>query len=338
MKHYPNHRLSSSQRCQLVAALLSTCWCLCFVTDERVRAGDDRKSDARQTAAVKSDPTRKLASIGDGFITQADVDLSLGRTASGRSDLPPAPQAIVRTTVDIIARQRQALQSLKRAGKRVPDESVNKWLLENSPGELKLSAADALAARAQAASVTPENYREFLAFRLSWQAYLQSMLTEKNLEKHFAREKARFDGTRFQVEHLWIPAPPGKSPVRDAAHARMDQIRKQVIDGQLEWSAASRQLNSEQAAQSSEAQWITGSGPMMPAIVDQVLKTPAGELSKPFDSAQAVHLIRVLAIEPGERVWSEAQEDVRQHILLYLLDYLAKQSADRMPLVWLGDA
>jgi parvulin-like peptidyl-prolyl isomerase len=72
----------------------------------------------------------------------------------------------------------------------------------------------------------------------------------------------------------------------------------------------------------------------MPAIVDRALETPAGQVSQPFDSSQAVHLIRVLAIEPGQRTLEEAKEDVRKHMLLFLLEFLAKSSAQEMPLVW----
>ncbi len=42
--------------------------------------------------------------------------------------------------VDIIAQRRQALESLKKSKKRVPDSVIDKWLLDNTPAELKLSA------------------------------------------------------------------------------------------------------------------------------------------------------------------------------------------------------
>lgn len=283
-----------------------------------------------------TEPTRLLASVGDVLITQADVDLSLGRTASGQSELPPIPEPVLMSSVDLIARQRQALESLKRSKKRVSDTAIDKWLLENSPPELKLTADQALGARAEAAKVSKENYREFLAFRLSWQAYLQNMLSDTNLEKHFANQKPRFDGTRFQVEHVWIAAPPGKSSTRQSAHQRLSQLREQVANGKLSMAEVGKEVASEAGEKAAASLWMTGSGPLMPTVIDHVLKTPAGKVTEPFDSAQAVHMVRVIAIEPGQQTLADAKENVRKHMLLYLLDFLASQSAKEMPLVWQG--
>lgn len=282
----------------------------------------------------KSEPTRVLASVGEQWITQGDVELALGRAGAAQADLPPVPEAVVMTTVDIIARQRQALATLARAKKRVSDAQIDAWLIDNSPAELKLSAEQALAVRAEAAHVTPESYRQFLAFRLSWQAYVQQTLTDKNIEKHFDKQKARFDGTRFQVEHIWLPAPPGASPARKAAHERLGQLREKIAAGELDFAKAGRELLGEEGEKGAAPQWLTGSGPLIPAVIDRAMETPVGQITQPFDSAQGVHLVRVLAREPGERTLAEAKEDVRKHVLLFLLDYLAGQSAQEMPLVW----
>ncbi len=292
----------------------------------------------------KSDPKRVLASVGEQLITQADVDLGLGRTASGRSDLPDVPEPLLMAAVDLIAQRRQALESLKRSGKRVSDAALDKWLVENSPPDLKLSAAQALAARAEAARVTPENYRDFLAFRLSWQEYLVSALTEKNIEKHFSNQKSRFDGTRFEVEHVYIATPPGKSAARTEAHKKLDELRLKIIADQMTMAEAAKSLlpaeATAEAKQAAEKEvgpvWIAGNGPLMPRIVDEVLKTPAGKLTEPFDSSMAVHLVRVLKVEPGSRKLNEAQDDVRKHMLVYLLEFHATKSASALPLVWLA--
>ena len=288
-------------------------------------------ADERRPAV---EPTRVLASVGDVLITQADVDLSLGRAGATQADLTPIPERIVMAAVDIIASQRQALETLKKSNKIASDAAIDQWLVDNSPPDLKLTADQALTARASAAHVTKANYRAFLTFRLTWQSYLQNTLTDKNLEKHFANQKSRFDGTRFHIEHLWIAAPPGKSDQRTAAHKRIREVRQRILSDQLDFEAAGKELAGDEGQKMAAAQWITGSGPLMPAIVDRVVQTPVDTISEPFDSAQAVHLVRVIAIEPGARLLEEAKEEVRSHMLLYLLDFLAKPAAKEMPLVW----
>lgn len=72
----------------------------------------------------------------------------------------------------------------------------------------------------------------------------------------------------------------------------------------------------------------------MPTVIDWVMKTPVGKMSEPFDSSQAVHIVRVIAIEQGKGTYDQAKEEVRKHMLLFLLNYLADQSAKSLPLVW----
>lgn len=295
-----------------------------------VARGEVKQSSQR----AANEPTRVLASVGDVLITQADVDLSLGRAGVAKADLPPLPQHMLMAAVDIVANQRRAMETLKKSNKSVSDAEIDTWLVENSPPDLKLTADQALAARAKAAEVSQANYRAFLAFRLSWPRYLQSVATEANLEKHYANQRSRFDGTRFQVEHIWLPAPPGESKTRSQAHERLVTLRKKLADGQLDFVSAGNEIAGEEGAKLAAPQWITGSGPLMPAIVDRVLETPAGDISPTFDSSQAVHVVRVIAVQPGERSFAEAKEDVRKHMLLFLLEFLAKSAAKDMPLVW----
>lgn len=302
------------------------------------------KQPAKPSAKTKAELQRVIASVGEHKITQAEVDLALGRTASGRNDLPPVPEPILMASVEIVAQRRQALESLKRAGKRVSDSAIDKWLVENSPPELKLSATQALTARAEAAGVAPASYRDFLAFRLSWQEYLQTALTEKNIEKHFLNQKSRFDGTRYEVQHVAMPTVPGKSSSRTEAHKQLGELRLKVVANQMTMVEAALSLlagdvdakTKQLVGQEVGPMWITGNGPLMPKIFDVVLKTPEGKISEPFDSSTAVHIVRVIKIQPGSRPLSEVQDDVRKHMLVFLLDFHASKFADEMPLVWLA--
>ncbi len=229
-----------------------------------------------------------MASVGEKLITQADVDLSLGRTASGRSDLPDVPEPVMMASVEIIAQRHQALESLKGNGKRVSDATIDKWLVENSPPELKLTPSQALNARAEAAQIEPANYREFLAFRLSWQAYLQTALTEKNIEKHFNNQKSRFDGTRFEVEHVWIPATPGASPARTASRKKLSELRLKILADQLTMAEAGQSvLEADADAKAMErAKKEMGRSGSLAAVrscrasLTKCSKTPIGKISE----------------------------------------------------------
>lgn len=278
---------------------------------------------------------RDLATLGKSQITTADVDLQLGRSADPNAKLPPLPEGISMATVDIIAKQRRALSTLTKQGKRIPDAELNKWLVENTLSEPKLSPDEALKLRASGAELSPETYRDFLAFRFSWQSYVQQQMNETNLTKHFKNQKKRFDGSRFRIEHAFIAVPPGESKLRTEAHQALERLREELAGSDIEFAAAAKKLSVEQRLEAtSEPLWITGAGPVLPAVVDTVLKLKESELSPVFDSGQAVHVVRLLEIENGSRAMSEASEELRRHMLLYLLDYLAKQSEKELPLKW----
>ncbi len=127
-----------------------------------------------------------------------------------------------------------------------------------------------------------------------------------------------------------------QSPARDKAREQLAEIAKEIEKGTKTMAAAGKELGGQDGEAAARPQWVTGSGPLMPAIIDVVLKTQVGSMSVPFDSAQGVHVVRVLQSESGKRTLEEARDDVRKHMLLYLLDFLAQKSAEELPLKWIA--
>ncbi len=289
-------------------------------------------------SAVKDVDATVLATVGEMVITQADVDLAVGRSSDAagntNAELPDMPESVVRATVDIISRQQQALAALKSKQKAISDEELDKWLIDNSPPDSQWTATDALEARAKTANVSPENMRRFLSFRMTWRKYLQETMTEKNIEKHFQNQKARFDGTTYQVEIIGLPAPPGKCSERDAAHARLTELRQQIVDNKLTFSQAAEQLAGEEAKREAGPISVTGAGPLLPSVFDHIMKATVQTVTAPVDTAQGVYVLRVLSKQPGQGTLDSCHEQVRKHMLLFLLDYLASSNSQAMPLVW----
>ncbi len=82
-----------------------------------------------------------------------------------------------------------------------------------------------------------------------------------------------------------------------------------MVDGHMTIRQAAEQLlgnevsdaAKQQALEESEPLWLNGSGPLMPKIIDYVLKTSEGDVSQPFEFGLRCESGRVIKIEPGDK-------------------------------------
>ncbi len=284
-----------------------------------------------QTAAAQTAAAKTLAYVGEMPITAADVDFQLGRAVRAGESLPDLPAAMLNSTVDMIASQRQALAALRKSKQAVSDQGVDTWLEANPPAtdqpDAKLTAQQIVTAVCQQASLDERAYRDFVAFRLSWPEYVKKHLTESNVEKHFRRQTARFDGSQFEIEMLSIPMAAGASESRNQAASQLETIRANDdpaanFDGFAKANEGMELLT---------RRWVRASGDLDPRLVDTILELQDGELSPVLHTATGVHLIHRLASRRGERKLSEVRPEVRAHMLLFMLNHLAEQSREQMP-------
>ncbi len=263
-----------------------------------------------------------LARTGAQSVLTEDLDYFLGR--NGEEDLGEIPDSTLQNAIHVLALQRQALQTLQSQGLAVPDKAIDLWIRSAKPAETQKSVEEITVELCRPTGIAAEKLREHIQFRLSWARYLEKHLTEENLQKHFDRQKARFDGTRFKIDLVSIPVPAGRSSQRSAAHERLAKLRSSFP--QSEQPAATEYDISRE-------KWVSGTGDVHPSIVDSLLECPPGGFSEPIDTATNVHLVRQLERTEGQLPLAKVSADVRAHMLIYLLEHLAQQSEARLPLI-----
>jgi hypothetical protein len=284
-----------------------------------------------------SDRGRVLADLGEQKITQAEVDFQLGRQspeAQGASaPLPELSEVARQSTVHLIALQRQALQTLRRLGRAASPDEVDAWLQARADelGKDGLTAEQFTQDFCQRWGLDELVYRDYVAFRLSWQRYLAKHLTQENLAKHFANQRKRFDGSRFQVDMISLPVPAGESSQRTKAAERLMQVYRGSLQDKDTWQRMLEESES-QGWQTADGRWVRGSGDLDPALITAVLVLEEGQISPPVHTATGVHLLNLLATESGQLVLEDVTGEVRNHMLIFLLQHLAKQSQDQLPL------
>ncbi len=264
-----------------------------------------------------------LARIGVQTIDIADVDFFLGRRP--KDDLPALPFTTRENALHLFALQRQALETLRAQKLAVTDAEIDDWIVAQSgASEPQRTLENVIQTICQQHGLSREKYRAHVAFRLSWQRYLDNQLTEDNLKKHFARQHARFDGTRFKVDVASVPVPAGNNQPRVAAHEALKKLGARFSDEPPSDEATVIVFTSK---------WVRGSGDLDPSLITPLLSSVPGDFSKPLDTASGVHIIRLIDTEAGKLQLAEVRGQVRAHMLLYLLEYLAQPSQEHLPLV-----
>ena len=268
-----------------------------------------------------------LAYCGKQPITTREVDLQLGKNHAWDASSRPADQ-VVATVVDLIARQRRALATMRKQGIAANAEEIVTYAVQNlQPPENRLEDPDkAIAAIASAREIGELQLLESLAFRLSWKRYLEKYVTEANIKRHFSNQKSRFDGTKYSI-HLIIARPAWSGGSQEAV-SKLASLRKLKADEIL--AAA------EEAAEGLSQQQVDLSGvsSLPPAIFSAVDKVADGEWTEVIETPVIHVLAQRIKTSPGDKKLSEVTDAVRAHMLLHLLDHLAKQSEKKLPLRW----
>lgn len=282
-----------------------------------------------------------VALLGSQAVTLAEVYFHLGRGGSSQAEnLPDAARALPRlvreNTLRLIASQNQALQTLRSLKLSADADEIRAWIVANvQPLELSgsaesLTAGEIVKAIAERADIPERVFWDQVEFRLAWRKYLAKHVNSVNIARHFASQKARFDGTEFRIWMVSLPAPAGESTVRAQATQRLSDVATKINDVKDVTHVA--QLASEGGFEFSDVMWVQGVGDLDSKVVDALLTTDAGSLTGLTHTAGGVHLIGLLEKNSGDRGLEEVTAEVRMHMLEFLLEHLAAQSRDKLPL------
>ncbi|MEM8734254.1 MAG: peptidylprolyl isomerase [Planctomycetota bacterium] len=312
--------------------LHAVCLVVSLFTTGLVNQTEAEKTTRKRTAGTPSPQHDKSAAVllvGATPITLADIDFHLGRPA-GEYRRQPLPLAVRNRAVDLMVQQRRALETLRRSKLAATREEALLWIREQNRGqEPEQSVSALIREQAERAGVSERMVVERVSFRLSWKKYLAKHLNESNLEKYFSAKPARFEGTKFDLDVVSLPVSLGVPAEREEAKRRLEAFREETLTKDAEGFAAEA---NEQGLRSERLKEVRLLGDIEPAIVDAVIDLQAGSVSEVIDTVDRVHLVRVHRRQPGERTVGEVRSEVRLHMILFLLERLAAQSRDQLPL------
>jgi len=279
------------------------------------------------TQAVLADenPRAALAAINGESITLAEIEHELRRAYGERKLEGAERKELERAALDQVIDRRLVLGYLTRTGQAASKQDVDLALAQL---EKELKSQDlTLAEHAGKVGLTVDDLRRALAWKLSWQRYLERQLTEVNLEKYFNRYRREFDGTQLRVAQILfkLADDPDESPIA-AAKDRAEKLGKDIAAGKLPFAEAAKQHSqAPSAAQGGDIGWIERHKPMPEDFSRAAYALKPAEISAPLVSPFGLHLIKVLEEKPGTKAWRDAEAELRPAVTLYLFRWIADQ-------------
>jgi len=254
-----------------------------------------------------------------------EIEQELRRAYGDRKLEDAERKQLERAALEQAINRRLVLGYLTKTGQAASKQDVDLALAELEK-ELK-SQNLTLAEHAGKVGLTVADLRRALAWKLSWQRYLQPQLTDVNLEQYRQRYAREFDGTQLRVAQvLFKLADDAAETAIEAAKDRAAKLRQDIVAGKLQFAAAAKQHSQAPSAQQGgDIGWIERHKPMPEEFSSAAYALKLGEISAPLVSPFGVHLITVLEEKPGTKTWRDAEAELRPAVTLYLFRWIADQ-------------
>lgn len=270
-----------------------------------------------------------VAKVDDQAITLGAVEREIAEVVRGREIAAAAKRRLQHQAREQLIDRELAFRELQTQRKLASEADVALALarMEKQLPEGRLT--DALAARGW----TLQEFRRYQRWRLSWQQYLRTQLTDANLRTYFAAHRRDFDGTQLRIAQILWKVPADNAAALANARAQAARIREQIAARQLSFADAARKHSqSPSAEQGGELGWIGRQATMPTAIHDAAFALAEGEVSQPLTTAFGVHLVHVLEVKPGNLAWRDVRGELERAVTEYLFTWLADRQRKLTPI------
>ncbi len=282
-------------------------------------------------AVALQQPEPAIAAIvANQTVTVDEANGFLDRTIDDRPLRDDVKGLLQAKALEQLVGQLFVLEYLRADNKLASDEDVQ---LAQERLEEELHAVEqTLEQHLVAQRLTRTGLANRIRFQLSWKRYLDAMLTEENLKKHFEKFRRELDDGQMRVSHLLLKTSDSAPRDVSAIHDQADQIRQQVVDGKIAWSDAV-QSHSQAATRESAGDlgWIGRFAPMPESFSAAAFKLEPGQISSPVRTEFGFHLIRCEEIKPGTRSYEQAEQDIRRHATQYLFGWIVARQMEQTP-------
>ena len=236
-----------------------------------------------------------VASLNDPVTAEAIVDRMIDRELI-RRDLE---------TAGIRATPEQVQSALAVLGRRLTQEGET---LDQAIARLKLNRTALM---------------RYAGTTAAWDAYVQSEITDERLANEWKDRRDQLDGTRVKAAQIvkLVGEDSPEAKWTDAEN-QLSILRERIRSGELTFADAAKEFSdSPSGKQGGSLGEFSYSGRFDPAIIEAAFALKPGEVSGPFRTRAAVHLVRTEERVPG----TLSPEDVRGQLIAQLDRQLWKE-------------
>jgi parvulin-like peptidyl-prolyl isomerase len=280
---------------------------------------------------------RIVAARVDGAPIYVDeVERRIARVMGERKVEPDARPALEAETLAHLIDRQLVLRFFQRRSLAASDQDVEAEIskLQRRLAQQQVTLEQFLERTGQPLDALKESYR----WELSWRRYLETNLTDENLQRYFERHRREFDGTELRVAHILLkPAKADDRAVLQETLQGAEEIRAAIAEGKLSFAEAARKHSvSPTAAEGGDIGFIGRRGPMPEPFSAAAFALKEGEVSQPVVTPFGVHLLRVLETKAGQTAWEDVRGDLEQAVATYLFAWAAGQQRPHSQIEFTG--
>jgi peptidyl-prolyl cis-trans isomerase C len=261
--------------------------------------------------------------VNDEPVYAAEVEAEL-RLAFGERRVEEGQRShLLKAALEQVIDRRLVLAYLAKTGQAASSQDVDVALAQFEK-DLKAQGL-AMEQHCQKVGLTVEDVRRSLAWKLSWQRYLERYVTPENLEKYFERQRREFDGTELRVAQILFKLPmEADGGAKSDAKKSAEQVRQEIAAGKTTFAdAAKRHSQAPSSQEGGDIGWIERHRPMPEDFSRTAYGLKVGEVSEPIISRFGIHLITVLEEKRGNKTWQDVESALRPAVALYLFRWIA---------------
>lgn len=161
--------------------------------------------------------------------------------------------------------------------------------------------------------LTQADVEQELRLSTAWELWVTAQVTSADLRRVFEQRRREYDGSRLHVRQIFRKAT--SSAEVQTAQVLLQRVREELSTGKTRFAdACVKWSEAPSKAQGGDVGWIVGRGQLQETVTDFIMQAPAGTLSEPIVSPLGVHLVEVLAIEPGQLSVEDARPQLLERI------------------------
>jgi parvulin-like peptidyl-prolyl isomerase len=178
-----------------------------------------------------------------------------------------------------------------------------------------------------------------LAWQTAWRQYMKSLMSEENLRKYFLQQRTRYDGSRWNISHLFVPTTDHDSASIKATSDRITDLANELraaASAEESFEAAAREYSQAgSAAEGGKVGWVQHEGDLPHSVMQAVRNSLVGEIAGPIRSPLGFHLLFVHEFQQGTTSFEELidQSHLRRDAADMLFESLIHEQK-QAKLVW----